>query len=489
MNDDPNATAAHRPQQAPGRFYWLKRLSLALGVFFALLIVLRIWWGYEAHRRLQTEIDRIIARGEPLFPEDFNPSEEIPDDQNAAILYKKAAGTLDLTPAQRDFFGWKRPPDEEWTDEHWRIVADLADASAEVRELIHRARAMPGVDWGLRVQSPAINMLLPDLGDQRQLAKVLRQVVKHQYRTGDHAAAIETIQDMLALGRSVDEMPTLISHLVAIAIDALALQALSEVLPNLQITIGTEQQVIDTFPAEQAELQELVALLLQDESLAMGLRRAMYGERLFQFDSAQIVAAGKLSYFPNFTGDASAATAAERILSYPISPLFEMEAVSMLKHMEGYIEASAEPTWTKADQFVGPLETKADQARRMPQRVVRPLSAILLPSMSRAVFLHYRHLDDRRQAAIGLAVRLYELDHGRRPEKLADLVPDYLPEVPIAPLLEDDQRYTYGDLSIDVLDSVSESGAADSIEARDDGEKIEDGQRQDGEGGDGGAEP
>ena len=91
--------------------------------------------------------------------------------------------------------------------------------------------------------------------------------------------------------------------------------------------------------------------------------------------------------------------------------------------------------------------------------------------------------------AIALAVLLYELDHGRRPEKLADLAPDYLPEVPIAPLLEDNQRYTYGDLSIDVLDLESESETADSKEAQDDGEKIEEGQRQDDEGGDGGAEP
>ena len=103
--------------------------------------------------------------------------------------------------------------------------------------------------------------------------------------------------------------------------------------------------------------------------------------------------------------------------------------------------------------------------------------------------LHYQYLDERRQTAIALAVRLYELDHGWRPEKLADLVPDYLPEVPIAPLLEDHQRYTYGDLSIDVLDLESESETADSKEAEDDGEKIEEGQRQDDEGGDGGANP
>jgi hypothetical protein len=32
-----------------------------------------------------------------------------------------------------------------------------------------------------------------------------------------------------------------------------------------------------------------------------------------------------------------------------------------------------------------------------------------------------------------LAIRAYSLDHGRSPAKLADLVPDYLPEVPKDP--------------------------------------------------------
>ena len=37
-------------------------------------------------------------------------------------------------------------------------------------------------------------------------------------------------------------------------------------------------------------------------------------------------------------------------------------------------------------------------------------------------------------AATGLAIRLYEIDHGRRPERLADLVPEYLPAVPDDPM-------------------------------------------------------
>ena len=491
MSHQAKPVADKRSKLRRGRYYHLKRFALAFVGLMVFLFVVRLWWGWEAHRRLQAEIDRIVARGEPLFPEDFNPPEEIPDDQNAAILYTKAAKSLNLT-AEQDAFvkGINRPPEAEWTDEHWQIIASIAEASAEARELIRQARTMPGVDWGLRIKSPAINMLLPELGDQRQLARVLQLAAKHQYRTGDNAAAIETARDMLVLGDAVDEMPTLISHLVAIAIERLALFTFKEIFWELQIDGDPQHHAVGTVPADRSEIEKLVAALLDDAGMKIGLTRAMYSERMFQFDSAQIVAAGKLSFITQYDwiDDATPSTA-ERILAYPISPLIEMEAVWMLKHMEGVIEASSKPNWMEADQLVGPLEIKRRRALLMPQRVLKPLNAALLPSFNRAVQLHYQYLDERRQTAVALAVRLYELDHGWRPEKLADLVPDYLPEVPIAPLLEDDQRYTYGDLSINMLDLESESETADSKKAEGDDEQIENGQRQDDERGEGGADP
>jgi len=46
-------------------------------------------------------------------------------------------------------------------------------------------------------------------------------------------------------------------------------------------------------------------------------------------------------------------------------------------------------------------------------------------------------------AAIALAMRLYEVDHGRRPAKLAELVPDYLSEVPADPHASDGRSIAY----------------------------------------------
>ena len=48
-----------------------------------------------------------------------------------------------------------------------------------------------------------------------------------------------------------------------------------------------------------------------------------------------------------------------------------------------------------------------------------------------------------RMAAVALAMRLYELAHGRLPAKLDDLVPDYLTQLPADPFAADGRPIAY----------------------------------------------
>ncbi len=65
-------------------------------------------------------------------------------------------------------------------------------------------------------------------------------------------------------------------------------------------------------------------------------------------------------------------------------------------------------------------------------------------------------------AAIALAIRLYVLDHGRRPARLEALVPDYLPAVPDDPFARDGRAIRYrSDEAQPLLYSVWLNGADD----------------------------
>src|SRR3990172_6612547 len=87
-------------EPVPPRYWWLKRIALTVGILLVAVIALRLWWGWEADRRLQAEIDKIIAAGDPIDPEDFDPKEEIPNEQNAARFLLQAENAINLTPEQ-----------------------------------------------------------------------------------------------------------------------------------------------------------------------------------------------------------------------------------------------------------------------------------------------------------------------------------------------------------------------------------------------------
>ena len=71
------------------------------------------------------------------------------------------------------------------------------------------------------------------------------------------------------------------------------------------------------------------------------------------------------------------------------------------------------------------------------------MTAILAPSQERTFVLHHRGLANARMAALALAIRAYEVDSGRRPERLDELVGNYIPAIPDDPFAEEGVRLSY----------------------------------------------
>ena len=137
----------------PIRCRWLKRLLVCGGLLLLVLVAVRLWWGWEAHRRFQAEIDKCLAADEPMFPEDFNPIEPVPDDRNAAKFLIDAAAALTLTTDQeeliQDVLGGLVDVRER-LDELERIE----EANTRAFALVRSARSKPEVDWGNPIHKP-----------------------------------------------------------------------------------------------------------------------------------------------------------------------------------------------------------------------------------------------------------------------------------------------------------------------------------------------
>jgi hypothetical protein len=119
--------------------------------------------------------------------------------------------------------------------------------------------------------------------------------------------------------------------------------------------------------------------------------------------------------------------------------MFELDAVRMLRHGTRQLEAIREPTWPAVQKELPEFVLQTSWMGR----VTHWLSQMLSPAIDRAIMLHFRGLAQRRMAAIALALRLYEIDHGRRPAELSELVPEYLPAVPADPFASDGRSIAF----------------------------------------------
>lgn len=459
MRDPPAAVAAAAPDDGetgvteptgpfPPRYWWLKRLATAGLLILILLVGLRLWWGWKAHHLLRVDLGHLAARGEPLAAADLNPG-DIPASDNAALPLAQAAALINPAnsgPASSMLVYQGYPP----FPPAWHQSIDQAVAvHGAVYPLVRQARQGTRADYGIRVTTPAVAVLLPHLNSQRQLALLLADTALRSHLQGDDAAALELVRDLRVIGRAIDQGPAfVVTHLVRVGIDALAMDRIIIIAPELTVAPDAEGATPATAPvlpatapaalrrpASRRQVRELIAELLDEAEQGQALRRAVSAERVMQVDTSAW-ATGNL---------------------WLLRPMFDLDARRMVRNNEAMHEAARQPDLPAA---------KAAYARRRPARPTpkpKPVPAfpggpakpnpVSFPTMmstaldfagDRAIERDLRMRTERRMAAVALAVRLYRLDHGGAwPASLQELVPRYLPAVPLDPLAAGDKPLGY----------------------------------------------
>src|SRR5690606_32739459 len=139
----------------------------------------------------------------------------LPDRDNAAVLYRHALAH------------WPRLDDGRLiTETRWDVdstdpdpIADSAAylaSCAAVFDALRRAAEMPDADWHVQLTSPSFNVLLPHLGEMRELMRLIDDAARRAHEAGDDRLATELIHVMFDLADAVDVRPSfLITHMVA----------------------------------------------------------------------------------------------------------------------------------------------------------------------------------------------------------------------------------------------------------------------------------
>ena len=409
------ASLPDRPRRRLGpwaMFFLVFALLTVLVV--ALVIVSAATITYRASARVKSELARIRQAGEPTSGEELNEHYRLPPGvEDTTALWLEATA-----PLERDTFGAdvaalpivgdseaEIPPAGEPWPELGAVEQVLEDYRRSL-ELMHRAAERGGaarypVDCRLGIAT-----LLEHVQPLRSGARLLVLEAHVRAHRGDPQGAAESIHAIFMLARSLEREPFLVSMLVRIACDGIARE-------QLQSLLGS----VDFSDEDLLKLQEDLRAADYHENL----RQAMLGERVTGMMAIENPGSWEEGSERGLFGTAWRLTQSDG-------------AAFFLDHM-GAMIAAAEKPWPEALEEAARAEDRLDALGRGPFLTkIRHMIPLLLAPALEAAFesvARYGALSDAADAAV--ACERYRRKHGKLPEQLDELVPEFLPEVPIDP--------------------------------------------------------
>ena len=156
----------------------------------------------------------------------------VAESQNAAPLYQQAFAILDADPALKE----QDSPLTKATiiDVASPGVIDLLARHAATLDLIRRAADRDSCRYQRDWTRPSFDMLLPEMQSLRKAAQLLVLKTRREAADGNAEDALRDVALIQRIGRHAASEPILISNLVGIAIDTMALDTLAQVLPTLR---------------------------------------------------------------------------------------------------------------------------------------------------------------------------------------------------------------------------------------------------------------
>ena len=386
--------------------------------------------------------------------------EGVPEPDKAWPLYKQAI-LLRLTnphPKANDSL-WLSYPG--WSD--WDAARERIEALAPSLELIRqgagkpifgkalsleedpdivKAQGGPGMFAAMSVSADDnplwMSMItMDDLGYFRKMAKDLAQDTRIAMEDGQVERAIENIEAMLGVAAHVAESETILNLLTRCAADALA--------------CGTLERVLHDYPqaftdADLARLQRAFMTIgldgLRDDG---GLTRnplKLSMERAYYEDMVQRI------YSDDGKGDGHMTLAGTNMVLVPMPGLMIVVLADSRKdavkaydqHEDRFLELARLQPFERGDGLEQMLAEQAEYESNTFLQARQPLGTMIpnWPMMIRAL----DKLNTERDAAITvIALHRYRLAHGDFPPALDQLVPEFLPTLPLDPMDGKPLRY------------------------------------------------
>ncbi len=295
---------------------------------------------------------------------------------------------------------------------------------ARAHEAIELARQMPLYPSGryaVKWRPEFITTLIPHVQEARNIGRLLMVDGRLRAHNGDLDGALHDVKSILYASRAIGDEELPISQLVRRATDTDAVLLLERAL-----TCGHASE------EALADLQKALEEQSRIPYFLVGLRgeRAGLDYMLQNGENGEIPASVfRRILKETFSITFSAANPPRNdwlleLDAWRVYLNIRAERAQFLHLMNSIIELAKQPTWEGAYAIDSLL---AEEKKRQSMLVN------LIGNINNVCFAHARSLAYLRAAYTAIAVERFRLAHGRWPKNLAELVPQYLKEVPLDP--------------------------------------------------------
>ncbi len=340
------------------------------------------------------------------------------DLENAEGLYRGASVIFE---EDDEFQGFLQDTAESSGDPLTLEEIAFLNRHAETLEILRQAAARPTCRFIRDYSRPSVDMLLPEIQFFRNAARILSVSARHQVSLGAIPAALRDVISIMNISRHASSEPILISGLVGLAIDSIAIDTLIDVLPFIDA--------------------DNLALLKRDEihnflSTPPSLAKNIYGEEAFGLYVFSIFGTGgfdqwQLGQLASFIMDDldvpdsivqqdtffNPALAAYRIF------LFPQDLTAYQQTMHTY-QRVAESSNSYAAKQTTLKRLEDDFSSGRPKGFV---TALLTPAIGKAIENVEKARMRHTTALVAIAATEFRITHDSLPEKADVLVPKLLP--------------------------------------------------------------
>ena len=344
----------------------------------------------------------------------------VAESQNAAPLYQQAIAALDADLTLKE----EHSPLTMATtiDVASSGVIDLLARHAATLDLIRRAADRDTCRYQRDWTRPSYEMLLPELQSLRNVARLLVLEARREAADGNAADALHDVARIQRIGRHAASEPILISNLVGIAIDTMALETLAQVLPTLRKS--------DLATLDSSDIRDLV-------TTPPAMASHFYGEEAFGLSVFADVSDNQLSV-PTLTdllinGQPQPSTLRMLPLSLLYRVFFLPADLAGYRSIMAQYQAAASRTEPYPD-LTKRIDTIETQTR---DRSPGILTSMVVPALGAVFKAQTRSVAHHRAATALVAATKERLETGAVPETFDQLAAQLVPPASRDPFTAD----------------------------------------------------